>query len=272
MQRITPEYRALFTDVVEAPPETYTYAGKRGYHNIKLSIDLLTPYDQTLCLDADTLATPLCVDHIAKLVESEHAMLFSVPVCAYEHAGIIQTVGSGMHYTWWFRGPGFAKDALVKAGFSVKNFVYPQLQSTYIYFDREATKDYFASCRLTKQRVASPTEWGQDAPDEVYFALGWAAAGLPVHQPYLPVFIPIFGTMRAWGVKDRNAQAWNARLLEQACAMRPFWTLGGNNHGKKPWVAVWNNQITDACQKLGINHLPLLWEDKAKFDPTRERQ
>lgn len=54
--RLDEHYRALFTDIVECPAEYYTLAdNKTCYIKAKAHMDELTPYDETLFIDADVI-------------------------------------------------------------------------------------------------------------------------------------------------------------------------------------------------------------------------
>lgn len=55
---LEPSQRFYFNRLIKCPAEYYTSNGKINYVKAKLFLDKLTPYDQTLFMDADTIVSP----------------------------------------------------------------------------------------------------------------------------------------------------------------------------------------------------------------------
>lgn len=256
---LPPEVLALFTDFLEAPEHTYMHKGKRAYHNVKIWLDQISPYQTALNLDADVVAGPQAAAHIAALQDSEHGFLMWVPAYGRRIHGTLSQAQSPQNYTWWYKALGLAYGALTKCATVPPVSYMPQTQSTYIFYDRDAAAELFAMCRRLADCLQGVTDWRGMVPDEAYFNGAWAALGWPEPRIYTPVLGPCTGLPHAWGL-CKGVRQWDAAIMAQGMQHYPFFTPVPDT--TKGAVETWNSLVTDACAKLGINPVPLQYRKK----------
>ena len=148
----------LFDKVIHiAPEDAYRFVMKDGHHRgiepgrLKLNIDRYTPYDRTIYIDADSVASK----DISEIFEVHDApfVSFLETLIPTDHPG------RHKHMIW-------AKMTDIHEYLSEGQM--PALNSSIIVFDNRA-QNIFSRARELHSKIEKYRKWGGAAPDELYF-------------------------------------------------------------------------------------------------------
>jgi hypothetical protein len=181
------KHRALFSSMQECPPEYYTKNGKNVYLKAKTCVYELSPYDQTLFLDADMIWFSDRTHKNASRILDE---LQDVSL-TFQNRGYCDLRDENLKedFIYWCNIKE-VKDKYFADGFTENNGRFYHLHSEFIYFNRsEANRKFFALAReiFDKPKVKA-ADFDGDIPDELAFDIAVALTGCNPHQDF---FLPI---------------------------------------------------------------------------------
>lgn len=234
-----PMYLSMFTDIITVPDEMIMKNGKVTYFKAKTHIYDLSPFDETIFLDVDTLwfqRSP-----ITQMFEELKNVDFT-----------IETRGT-MKCKWFW---GDMEE--VKKKLNITNRV-PDVHSEFIYFKKTAkNKIFFDKVKeLYDNPPTKPTDFAGDIPDEYAFTIAIALLG---HYPHQERFLPLF-----W----QNAE--KPRMLSSVVENFKGLSVGGT---KFPDVAkrYYETVAKSAAQRVGgYGHHYFRLRKKKTYLPERQK-
>lgn len=125
----------LFDQLVEVPKEIYQVNGENRYIRTKNFLYSLTPFEETLFLDADIVLFPNVADSISKLINELSEFDFSVSSRGFYELDKL----SDNTYSQW------VKIEDVKKAYGLKKGRYYGLHSEFFWFKKTAKNDKFFS-------------------------------------------------------------------------------------------------------------------------------
>jgi hypothetical protein len=125
----------LFDQLVEVPKEIYQVNGESRYIRTKNFLYSLTPFEETLFLDADIVLFPNVADSISKLINELSEFDFSVSSRGFYELDKL----SDNTYSQW------VKIEDVKKAYGLKKGRYYGLHSEFFWFKKTAKNDKFFS-------------------------------------------------------------------------------------------------------------------------------
>lgn len=251
---LRPHHKALFTHFIEVPEECYTYKGKYIYQKAKTFIYDLTPFEQTLALDADSI----WVHHYRGMTEANRhnptALLDSL-------SGIELTYtlyNSPKNIISWL-GQTTLEQVRQHYSISPENDFY-NIQSSVMYFEKgmKAERFYSVSQRLYDSFDLPCVEWGGALPDELIFDVVSAMMGIVPHD--------VDWNILAQPLSVKFSGSSNNKVLEQY----PIISMSG---AKVPpaYVRVYNMLVAQAHNHLKDNAPPNHYKDKKDFLSDRRK-
>lgn len=234
-----PMYLSMFTDIITVPDKMIMKNGKVTYFKAKTHIYDLSPFDETIFLDVDTLwfqRSP-----ITQMFEELKNVDFT-----------IETRGT-MKGKWFW---GDIEE--VKKKLNITNRV-PDVHSEFIYFKKTAkNKIFFDKVKeLYDNPPTKPTDFAGDIPDEYAFTIAIALLG---HYPHQERFLPLF-----W----QNAE--KPRMLSSVVENFKGLSVGGT---KFPDVAkrYYETVAKSAAQRVGgYGHHYFRLRKKKTYLPERQK-
>lgn len=173
---------SFFAECIPMPEEYMRLQGSnnKDYFLPKLSLNKLTPFEQTLFLDADTLLFKDPFKHINEAFKFQTQAYF-----AYDFE-TKQSDNNGYDYTFW------CEPERIKKTFKnehIKRFY--SLSSTYVYFEKSVENDLlFESIYDFRKRFTNPHK--NFVPggtcDELFIALGLTESGIEMQCPFVPIY------------------------------------------------------------------------------------
>jgi glycosyltransferase involved in cell wall biosynthesis len=230
----------LYDKVIPIPDEYCT--GEDGYFSpgkLKLHMDLLTPFEQTMYLDVDGL----CLKPIAPLFELLNGRKVASQVVSETKTDA----------DWWpCKWMPFES---VKRVYPVKDGVIQEINSSFIYFEKDSA-EYFEKareCYIDDYK----TQWGNAFPDELAFNVAANICGIDLKiwdepKAESPVsfkgdakeyFVGLFGGMNSGGIKPM-------KVYEQAIR-RPYLSVMGTFSPHKPHILMRQKFIMNGQVKMG---------------------
>lgn len=178
---------AIFDHIIEAKPQHYTSKslGIRDIFKLKTSIYELSPYDETLYLDADMLWLP------RKRVESLFAELKDVDFTMSNRGAMAIDIANEGFVQW-------ASVADIRDAYGFKDETIFHLSSEFIYFKKN--KDVKGLFDKVKKAFDYPKVnykiFGQNQPDELSFIIATMQTKMYPHTaPYFPAYWEPFNKM-----------------------------------------------------------------------------
>lgn len=178
LSELSDEQIKYFDKTIEVPEKYYLNNGKKAYQRIKVYANEITPYEETILIDADTIWN-LGKD-IKLLFNQDH--IFNIGVLGKWEEGKETFKG----YTYW------ANPTKIVEYWQV-NKIY-KTYSGFIYWKRESDFIWKECQRVYDDPEAPCAEWAGGKPDEYGFNIGIPLSGysLPSHE-YMPVFFGFTG-------------------------------------------------------------------------------
>jgi hypothetical protein len=277
---MTDAQRALFTDFVLVPESFYTYKktdteSTFAFHLPKMYLDVLSPYENTLFIDSDTVIVHDLNSHVNDLRASGHDFLTQVnSMTRLAMDGTIKLYDTKPYYTYWSGdGDGKAPVSVIrqlqKTGLIGLNSWLPQSQSTYLWFTPGGHNIFTTARKILQAKAIEPFGWSGSVPDEAYFNAAYAVTGRPKPQTYRPIFSPVVGLPAHY---RSGHTKWSRELLidilhHDGCIGYTPAMEGANVPHAIP--ALYNEIVTDACKKLHMPATGLAWKQKSTFNPLR---
>lgn len=223
-------------------PEEYCMGddGRFAPGKMKLHMDLLTPFDQTIYLDVDGVCLKP-IDDLFTLLKGRTV------------AGQVVSE-TDMREDWW-PCKWMGLDA-VKRVYPVKDGIIQELNSSFLYFEKQSA-EYFKtarSCYIDDYK----TTWGNSFPDELALNVAGNICGIDLkiwNEPKaeLPItfkgdkdayFVGLFGGMGTQSIRPM-------KLYEQAIR-RPYLSVMGMYSPHKPHILMKQKFIMNGQVKMGM--------------------
>jgi hypothetical protein len=183
---LRPSQRKMFNAMVPCSPEHYMLNGKMQYYMPKLHLYELSPYKETIFLDADMLWLPR--KKPSQLFDELAAVDF-----AMINEGYVSMNGadkfSNQKYTFWV-DPNKIKEAYPDNK-NVQSGKLFQYRSEFIYFrkNKESKKLFTLAQKIYRNPKALPVKMGEKIPDEYAFNIAGLLLGIEPHEfNYCPVY------------------------------------------------------------------------------------
>lgn len=209
-----------FEKLIQCPESYYTTPqGGISYVQAKLYLDKLTPYDQTLFLDVDMIASPY------KNIKTLFSQLEGKPF-------VIACRGKDSNTSDWVRPEE------VKEEFGLAE--YPDLSSEFMYFEKEGST-VFEQARIVNEDLPGRVwvrPFAAGIPDEPCFTIAMGQLGIEQYQvPFKPSYF-------SYVEPDQNSeQIWSGYY---------FLSMGGKE-AKKSIVNMYSNIVKYYAMKTGIS-------------------
>jgi len=223
----------IFDDKIEVPEQYYTNKGRHDYLKVKTFLYNLSPFDETIFIDADVLWLPRKT--INELFNSFSETDFTM---ANRGNTLLKNAKNGF-ITW-------ANPEEILKNYNINGNLY-NLSSEFIYFKKkkEIKKLFIQAQKNYETLKINYVLFGKDIPDELPFSIAMMQTGIYPHKsPYLPFYWEQF--------ENKNLKA--TEIYENYYA----YSLGGaiQNENVKRF---YNNLAQFYCNKLGLgNYFPLI--------------
>lgn len=231
----------IFDNFIEIPKELYIYDGKIEYGLVKVNIYFLTPYENTLYIDADSLMMDnKKIDYYFEKIESQSLLFIS------GRSQVIKDNINGSVSGWMpvAHVYNFAEDL------RNKNILIDLQSSVFGYKKNKETDKIIESCvDFYYQLYKSPyrnTIWYNCIADELLFALALCKHDNPLEISRHKVAF-IFERVK---IKDIFA---NYNFISYA---------SGTQSVSEKYVNLYNNMIGINASKYKLGTVPYFWKDK----------
>jgi hypothetical protein len=241
---LTPAKLNLFDVIKEVPQEYILKGGKKAYFKAKTYINKLTPFDETIFLDADMIwfgKKPISqlfeeLKDLDFTIQNRDFIDFAVPIV-------------NENYSIW------ANVQEIKDTYKFNKGRYYSLHSEFIYFKKtKAVEAYFKDVqKIYENPKVKATVFAGDIADELAFTIAMCKHELYPHKtPFLPIY---------W------AKAETSISINKAIEKYYAYSMGGNT------VNSTMTQKYDAMAKAYAYHMGLkAWTFKPKNRWLQERQ
>lgn len=232
---------SLFTELKEIPKEFYSDFGMRNEVKAKLRLFELSPFDETVYIDAENILTPMAnVDDLFRkklVIQSRNTAMAEEVTPSFIH---------------------WADARQIVKMFGLKGKIY-NIFSEYMYFkkNKKTEKVFSDAQKVWTQLFGSQvvTQFNGAVPDEICFMVA-----LNQNKVDMEVYCPTY-----WEHYDRQRlRAGRKELLNW-----PIYSMGGNRMSQE-MQDVYNgpnSYVKTYCQRQGIN--PFLAMDKARISSKR---
>ena len=178
LSELSYEQLQYFDNTIEVPEHYYLRGDKKAYQRIKVYANEITPYDETILIDADTLWG--MGNDIKNLFSQDN--IFNIGVLGSWQNGKETFKG----YTYW------EKPTKIVEYWKVEK-IY-KTYSGFVYWKRESEFIWKECQRVYDDQEAPCATWAGDKPDEYAFNIGIPLSGysLPTDS-YMPVFFGFTG-------------------------------------------------------------------------------
>jgi hypothetical protein len=187
ISHFTDKHKALFTSMQVCPPQYYTKNGKTVYLKAKTCIYELSPFEQTLFLDADMIWFS---DNTYKNATSVFDELKDVNL-TFQNRGFFDLHNENIKedYIYWCNIKE-VKEKYFKGAIDKDKGRFYHLHSEFIYFSRSDENHRFFN--LVREIFDNPkvkaADFDGDIPDELAFDIAVAVTGRHPHKDF---FLPI---------------------------------------------------------------------------------
>lgn len=241
ISHLSTRQREIFDYLIPAPG---------GGFGMKFQLDLLTPFEETLFLDADMAWLP---GHTPdQLIDSLPPCPFTAITEGYCDMATLDTSQANTKYYFW------AKPEEIRQVYAIEAGRLYQWRSEVMYFNRQAAPLF----ELMREIYANPglstlALFADHIPDELAINIGCAKLGIEPHAyRWMPAY---WARMYAEQVPPLEQLYGNYYLL--SC---------GSNVVTAQTKSVYNRVVKAACSKFGVQHLfPVI--SKKEMMPTRQR-
>lgn len=237
--------RKLFSDIIEIKDKDIMVGDKVCPFKTKTRVYDLTPFTETIYIDADTLWMP------RKSADQLFDELSDVPFTMISEGSINltdKTDTTSKMYTMW------ADPKQIGEKYGVTDGMICQLRSEFMYFHKsKENRKYFT---LVKKIYDNPKlayiELAGQQPDELAFII---AGAVLQHHPHREKYTPVY-----WRYMNRN--------IDRKTMMDTFYLMSmGGNTSSPDQKKTYNDLANNYLKKSGL--LPFRWVDKKIY--LRER-
>lgn len=231
--------------------ECYTKDGKIEYLKAKTYLYDLTPFDETLYLDADMLWHPR--RKATTLMNS-----LSNTSLAFENRDSIDMAEKKLPegFSMW------ADIREIKSEYGLKKGHFYNLQSEFIWFKKNAKNESLFTCvkEVYENLRVKTFKFNGGIPDEIPFAIAMMLSGV---YPHTEPFIPVFWEHQE--KENKRAMYENVELL-----FNQYWAYSaGGSYYTKSMKDFYNNLATWYFNQQGLQY-PYLLINKKEFLPDRK--
>ncbi len=166
----------LFDNVIEIPEEYFDRGGLKSLMRAKVCLDLLSPYAETMYIDADVIMSPY------KKINTLFDELKDVDFTIGSREKILLSEGKG-RFQW-----ADAEDVVKLTGYNGESY---NLSSEFIYFKKtDANKQFFS---IAREYFDNPQieykRFAGTVPDELAYQLAMIKTGM---KPHKTQFLPFY--------------------------------------------------------------------------------
>jgi hypothetical protein len=180
LSELTPKQLQFFDNQIECPEHYYKKGEKKAYQRIKCFVNELSPYEETIMIDADTVWNP----------GKDLSLLFATLKDTDFQVGCLGKWEDGEEtykkYTYW-------ADPKSISEYWKTNLIY-KTYSGIVYWKKETQNIWKEIQRVYDDPDAECMSWAGDKPDEYAFNIGIALSGhrLPKIE-WMPAFFGYTG-------------------------------------------------------------------------------
>ena len=197
---------AYFDKFIKVPKECFTQGSKLQYQKAKTYLYWLSPYDETIYIDADALWMPYYIPKDAKWRNNDEryyiyqytrdidALFDSLKGKHYTAAvgGLLDIkTGTGkMGYTHWRANTKQTMDTIIPY-YNLTEGLLPQYQTTFQYFEKtdKAERVFKKALEIYEDDDKPCNRWADGFPDEFCFNVASCIEGLQPDISFMPVFV-----------------------------------------------------------------------------------
>lgn len=233
--------RAIFDFMI--PAAETGFAGKLG-------LDIVTPFEETVFIDADTVWLPN---------RSPHVLFESIPPCAftaitegYCDMATMDTSQANTRYYFW------AKPEEIQQVYGITEGKLYQWRTEVMYFNKQAGPMFeLARSIYANPSLSTLSMFADNIPDELAINIACAKLGI---EPHLYKWQPTY-----W------ARMFNEQVPPLEQLYSSYYLLScGSNVVTSSTKNVYNRVVKAACSKFGVQHLfPIM--SKKEMMPHRQR-
>ena len=232
----------LFDNLIEVPEHCYMNKGRKDYLKVKTHVYALSPYDETIFIDADVLWLPR--KSVTELFDS----LSEVDFTMSNRGHVALDKAKNGFITW-------CNPEEIKANYDIDGDLY-NLSSEFMYFKKkkEVGKLFKQAQKNYETLKVHYVLFGNDIPDELPFSIAMIQTGVYPHKtPFLPFY---------W-------EAFHKQNLKPADMYSSFYACSfGGCISTTNVKRFYDNLAQFYCTKLGLGkYFPLL--SKRTFLPER---
>ncbi len=246
ISHLTDKHKNLFTSMAECPEQLMTKNGKANYVMPKACIYELSPYDETLMIDADMIW--FAQKKASAFMEDLSAVDFAIQSRGFTNLDTGTTEGK---YTHWI------DVEQAQEAYGIKGIFY-KMSSEVVWFKKSAaTKKLFAKIKqiFINPKVKPSIDFAGDLPDEYAYNI---ACNLLGFEPRKPNEVFVF-----WNFLDNRRTPWNEIISNYY-----GYSLGGNNL-EKSTIEKYTQMAKAHANALGLPyHFQI--HAKNKWDSTRK--
>lgn len=238
--------RSFFDKFVEIPKEYYHRMGMlKEYIKVKCHVYDLSPFDETIFLDADMIWLP--IKPIDELFKECKEIDFTIQV-----RGFCDMVEPKEDYSWW------VNLKQLKEAYKIESGKYYSYSSEFIYFKKKKQiGDYFKKAVKNYDTLSvEHTMFDGGIPDELIFGLTTLQTGLEPHKDY---FTPIY-----WEQAEKRGLQ-GTQLYSGYYA----YSLGGASQSRKE-QGIYDNLVQFYANKMGMTN-NYKAKNKREYLPQRQR-
>lgn len=238
-----PECLGLFTNKIRLPDNNSITPSQRAF-TLKTQLYDLSPYQQTLYIDADCIMVP--GKHIEALIESLQEYDFTSVCMGYFDADTMTS--SRPNYPMWID-----EATLENLKPSLATAKIPLVNSSMIWFKKnEATRELFATVRrLYDSPSINASLYRGSKPDEAAFNIACAIHNMLPHAiPYKPIYF--------W---------FDSPPIEWTHLVSGYWMLSviSDNTPPEYVLSLYNQSVEYASKRIGIKRISHYLDKNTKY-------
>lgn len=241
---IRPENRSFFDHLIECPKEYYTRGGNTEWIKTKVHMYDLSPFDETIFIDADNLMLPQCsIDKVFKEMTGKSFM--------WSNRGSLLISKAPDDFSVW------ANMRHIEKEYPAKGSRWYQLHSEFIYFKKSKKNEKFfqKSIDVYENLKVPHRSFGGGIPDELPFGIACILTNqYPEKEPWTPVY---------WEVAEKKGYIGKDMMQQGFIA----YSTGGSHHDNR-MKNFYNNLVRFYANNFGVQH-PYKLRDKRTWAQER---
>jgi hypothetical protein len=254
--------KKYFDHLIELKESEYTINGKREIPLVKTMAYKLSPFDETIYIDADSVwVKNKKVDNLFN--EFQH-LDFGFTLYHKEAHYPVDSDNSN----FWFKDGETVRD-LRKYFDLKKDAYYYHLQSSFLYFKKSkfAEKVFAKAKELFVNRNFEFRDWADSMPDELAFSLSLLTLNYKIENPYKEVFYyPMSEKI------DDKGKKIGVKATERSYIEQNYYFISMAGHVMSlPLKQLYNDHVKwNFAQRQNLKY-PFLWIDKKDYLKERNK-